>query len=29
MMAIIDKKDLIKNISKERIRDEFTKIIKH
>ncbi len=28
MMAIIDKKDLIKNISKERIRDEFTKIIK-
>jgi len=27
MMAILDKKDLIKNISSERIRDEFTKII--
>lgn len=27
MMAILDKKDLIKNISFERIRDEFTKII--
>ena len=27
MSAIIDKKDLIKNISSERIRDEFTKII--
>ena len=27
MMAILDKKDLIKNVSFERIRDEFTKII--